>query len=387
MRLGADGKSRPSKCDIVILGGSACIFFSRHYFRCSLPANINRISIWLPETADALVIHQLRDIERESGDRIMKSKILTVFFIILVYHFGGFSHLIAAQSPPPVFDRSEVHWNRLAFKSNNFLGNVTTRVVLKELPADEAKSMLIPSPQGEALQPSGAGVLHLIINSAVDPLFGSDELLVSRIWFSPQEATALQRIRLRKGREQWEKTYRWTRNGVYRLRLKPEGDAEEELPLERWTNRKNSFYAYDLEPSKCSSVSEPSALLYVVSAAGLTVGDQPRYLCVFNKKQLHLVQFQAKRSQLIRVNYIEKSQQGETRRTGQVEVLKISFTTRSLFADKTEAEPFSFLGLKGNFDIFIEKTSRLPVQISGNIPGFGNVASKLEKVFISPEKK
>jgi hypothetical protein len=286
-----------------------------------------------------------------------------------------------------MLNRSEVHWNRLAFKSNNFLGNVNTRIALEKLPADEVNGVLITSPQGVNLKPSGTEVFHLTTNSTIDPLFGSDELLVTRVWFSPQEATALQRIRLRKGKELWEKTYRWTLNGVYRLRIRPEGADEEELPLERWTNKQNSFYPYDLEQSKCSSVSEPSALLYVVSAAGMAVGDPPRHLCAFGKKQLHRVQFQAQESQLLSVNYLEKSLQAETRRRGEAEVLKISFTTRSLFADETEAEPFSFLGLKGDFDIFVDKASRIPVQVSGRIPGFGKVDIKLEEALLSPEKK
>jgi hypothetical protein len=286
-----------------------------------------------------------------------------------------------------MFDRSEISWNSLGFKSKNFLGTVTTRVALEELPVDEVKGSLIPSPQGEALKPSGTGVFHLTIESEVDPLFGSDELLVTRVWFSPREAAAFQRIRLRQGNEKWEKTYRWTPSGVYRLRLRPEGADEENLPLEGWTNKQNSFYAYDLEQGKCSSVSEPSVLLYAVSVAGLAVGDPPRHLCAFNKKQLHQVQFQAEKSQLLEINYLAKSQHGETRKKGEAEVLKISFTTRSLFADEAAAESFSFMGLKGDFDIFIDKASRIPVRISGKIPGIGRVVFKLEEAAINPQKK
>jgi len=314
----------------------------------------------------------------------MISKALTVLFIIFVCHFGGFAPLAPAQSAPPMFDRPEISWNSLGFKSKNFMGTVNIRVALERLPADEVIGSLIASPQGDDLKPSGTGVLHLTLTSEVDPLFGSDELLVTKVWFSPNEAAALQRIRLRQGKEKWEKTYRWTRNGVYRLRLKPEGADQESLPVERWTSKHNSFYPYDLEQNSCLSVSDPSALLYVVSAAALAVGDPPRHLCAFNKKQLHLVQFQAGKSQLLNINYLEKSQPGETRRKGEAEVLKISFTTRSLFADETEAESFSFMGLKGDFDIFIDKVSRIPVRISGKIPGFGKVEFKLGEVQMSP---
>jgi hypothetical protein len=315
----------------------------------------------------------------------MVFKTLTVVFLIFALHLGGFSHGAPAQSPASMFDGSEVLWNRLTFESDNFLGTVNTRVELEELPADAVEGRLITSPQGVSLEPSGGKVLLLTVNSTIDPLLGPDELVATRVWFSPQDASALQRIRVRQGKEKWEKTYRWTQNGVYRRRLRPQGADEEKLPLARWTNREDSFYPYDLDASNCLSVAEPSALLYVVSAAELAVGGQPLNLCVFNKKQLHLVRIQVIKSQLLKINYLEKSQHKETRRKGKVDVLQISFTTRSLFADEAKAEPFSFLGLKGDFDIFVDKVSKIPVQISGKIPAFGRVDFKLGEVQMRPQ--
>jgi len=311
---------------------------------------------------------------------MMVRKTRTVLFIILVFNLGGFLPLTQAQSSLFNFDMSEVDWKSLLFKSDNFIGSVTTKAVLEEVPVAGIDDMLIASPQGVVLKPAGTKVLIVTINSAIVSPIGPDELLVTRVWFTPQEAAALQRIRLRKGKEKWEKTYRWTEDGVYRLRIKPKGAEEEELSLERWTDIENSFYPYDLAQSKCGSVSEPAALLYVVSAAGLAVGDPPLHLCVFNKKQLHLVRVRAEKYQFLKINYLEKSQHKESRRNGTAEVLKISFTSRSLFADEAKAEPFSFLGLKGDFDIFIDKVSKIPVQVSGKIPRIGRVDIKLREI-------
>ena len=310
----------------------------------------------------------------------MVRKTLTVLFITLVINLGGFSPLTAAQSSHVYFGVCEVGWKSLLFKSDNFIGTVTTKAELEEVSVDRMSGMLIASPQGVVLKPTGAKVLIATISSAIDPLIGSEEKLVTRVWFAPQDATALQRIRLRKGKEKWEKTYRWTEDGVYRLNVKPKGAEEEELPIERWTDIENSFYPYDLDQSQCGSVSEPSALLYLVSTFGLAVGDPPLHLCVFNKKQLHRVRVRAEKHQLLKINYLEKSQHKETRRNGTAEVLKISFTSRSLFADEARAEPFSFLGLKDDFDIFIDKVSKIPVQVSGKIPGIGRVDIKLREI-------
>lgn len=303
---------------------------------------------------------------------------------MVVGHLGGFLPWAAAQSAPPVSGETEISWQRLAFKSSAFLGSVDTRVTLEQMPAIEAVGQLIASPQGMNVKPVGDRVIHLAVHSTLDKLIGADELFITRVWFSPQGSTALQRVRLRKGKELWEKTYRWTADGVYRLRIRPQDADEENLPVKQWTDQQPSFYPYDLQQSGCLSVSEPSVLLYLASTTGLTAGDPPRRLCAFNKKQLHLVQFQAEESRRLRVDYQAQTPDGQTRRNGEAEVLKIAFTTRSLFVDKDRAEPFTFLGLKGNFDIFIDKSSRIPVQISGKIPGIGKVAVKLQEVLIRP---
>lgn len=310
----------------------------------------------------------------------MLIKTLTILVLFSFSHLGGISSRAPAQSALPGHDPADVRWNRLIFKSGNFLGTVTTRVQIEELAAEAIGDGLLESPGSAGLEPEGAKAILLSVDSAMDPLFGSKEKMATRVWFSPQRTLALQRIRLRQGKEKWEKTYRWTPNGVYRRRLRPIDADEEQLPPTRWTDRQDSFYPYDLEAGNCASVSEPSALLYAVSATGPAVGDPPTPLCVFNKKQLHLVRFTAAKSQHLKINYVVKSEGKESRRKGKAEVLKVSFTSRSLSAGKAEAEPFSFLGLKGDFDIFIDKRSKIPVQVSGRIPAFGRVDFKLGEV-------
>jgi len=52
---------------------------------------------------------------------------------------------------------------------------------------------------------------------------------------------------------------------------------------------------------------------------------------------------------------------------------KISFTTRSLAEDGIKAEQFSFLGLKGDFDLYIDREQKIPVQVSGKLLTYGKV--------------
>ena len=62
------------------------------------------------------------------------------------------------------------------------------------------------------------------------------------------------------------------------------------------------------------------------------------------------------------------------------EHFKISFEAHALAPDNTEPEEFSFLGLKGDFEIYIDSASRLPIQVTGNIKGPGKVSITLHEV-------
>jgi hypothetical protein len=311
----------------------------------------------------------------------MKTKIIIATLLLTIMYFSALSGTTLAQSTfSDELDSSGIPWKTLSFKCENFWGTAISKVKLDLLRSTNAEKLLIPNPKGRALMPKGSQVLTVSVNSTIDPLIGPDDYSETKIWFTPQEGAALQRIRVRLGKEKWQKVYRWTDSGVYRLRKKPNDSDEENQPMERWTNREESFYPYDLEKNDCLNVSEPSVLLFFVSTARLSLGDKPSTLCVFNKKQLHRVQIQVERLQRLKVNYIEKSPKAETLKDGEIDALKISFKPTSLFKDKAETEPFSFLKLKGDFEIFIEKSTRIPVLVKGQIPNIGRVEVKLLEV-------
>jgi hypothetical protein len=80
------------------------------------------------------------------------------------------------------------------------------------------------------------------------------------------------------------------------------------------------------------------------------------------------------------VNYIEKTQQTTIRKEGTIKTLKITITAEPMDSELNEAENFSFLGFHRNIVIYIEPTSRLPIQASGIIPTIGTAQLKLNEV-------
>jgi hypothetical protein len=128
---------------------------------------------------------------------------------------------------------------------------------------------------------------------------------------------------------------------------------------------------------------EPSTLLYVISSAGLFGEGEILNLCVFNKKQLHNLQVRERGLQRLKMSYKEVFALNKViNKEGKFKTFKISMRSRPLVAENETAEAFSFLGLKGEIEFFLDPVSRIPVQICGRIPYVGRLEFKLNKVWM-----
>ena len=63
--------------------------------------------------------------------------------------------------------------------------------------------------------------------------YGFTEILNTQSWIDPNGAAALQRIRLRLGQRKWQRSYRFTQQGVFRLEKIPKDSREKKLPLDQ----------------------------------------------------------------------------------------------------------------------------------------------------------
>jgi len=307
---------------------------------------------------------------------------LSLLLCLLIFFSFGWHSISGVEKTAFAFeiDADKVLWNHLSFRAKSIFGKVTTDVHLMAVPVEEVADLLIRDPAGEALQPSGATIFTLTVYSNINPLFGSDEILETQSWFDPNGAGALQRVRLRQGQDKWQKSYRFTQHGVFRLKKSPKDSREENLPPEKWTKARESFYPYDAANPGCSAVLEPSGLLMVVSVIKQMKQNTSLHLCVFNKKQLHQVKVSVDGTRRLKVNYLEKSGTNQTRKDNAIDAIKISFQPRSLALKNEEPEVFSFLGLKGDFDIYVDQDSCLPVQVSGKISTVGKLDIRLVEV-------
>ena len=190
---------------------------------------------------------------------------------------GGF----ADSAPPP-----RVPWRELTFQTSSIAGSVTTQVRLDTVPATAAANSLIDYPESGASQPSGDDVLVMTVRTALRIPFSKEKRYEGKVWLNP-DGSALQRVRRSFGRDPSEKTYRYGASGVYRVRREPAVPQEKDQSPQRWTRARGTFHPYGAGSGRCSLVSDPTGLLYLVSAfepASLGPG-----LCAFNQRRLYQV--------------------------------------------------------------------------------------------------
>ena len=317
-----------------------------------------------------------------NGNKLKRT--LFLLFTVFILCLGFFVRSPRAQTVSDLkLEPDQVVWTALLFQADSFFVTVAIEVRLASLCSDEVLPSLMPSPQGLQIEPSGPTIHRLTVDTTIDPLFGATVRLKNQIWFDPKLASALQRIRLRRGQDDFEKTCRFTETGVYRLRREPLGKKEVLLAPDQWTDVKASFYPYDLSQTGCRCVSESSIIPYIIAAGGLSQQSGPTNLCVFHKKLLHQVQLVSMGLESVEVDYTEKAQQRVTPKQGTLEVMNLGLRARALNTIPGEDESFSFLGLKGEIFLLVDTRSGVPVQITGDIPTFGRVDFKLREVWLS----
>lgn len=292
----------------------------------------------------------------------------------------------AAQSQTTLAsDPHQVQWARLGFEAKRILSSVRVEVDLKSISASGVETELIASPRGEPVQPAIAGVYDLKVGRTIEPSFGKTVKLYDRIWFNPDNAAAIQRVRLRRGKDDSKKTYRYTQQGVFRLRNEPKDGKETRLEPEEWSDRRENFYPFETQARDCSVVNDPAVLLYLISAAPMMQKTDAVSLCLFGKKEVHHMRLRRDGVQILDVHYREKTSTNEVLRKGRVEAAKIILEAQPEESGADKGENFAFLELKKKIIFYIDPVSRVPLRISGGAAIAGRMELNLREVVFKQE--
>jgi hypothetical protein len=311
-----------------------------------------------------------------TGKRLSASVILLLFVFIIAS-----SCPVWAQSPSRLdLDPRRVLWSELSFGAQGTMVDVAIDIRLAPFPSAEFEAIWRTFPQAIPLPSLGQDVYNLEVNRVIDYIFSPAVRLWNQVLFNANQAQSLYRVRLRRGKDDIERAYWFSGEGVHRLRRIPKTKGETSLDPAKWTDVSTSFYPYHVTPLACPQVVDPVLIIYLVSTAPLNQEGEVLTLCVFGKQQLHQVRLGYPRMENLEVDYTVNSGEGRVHKKGRVNGLKITVESEPMVSDKKDAENFSFLGMQDDIAIHIDPQLRIPLQVSGKIPTVGKVTLKLREV-------
>jgi hypothetical protein len=311
----------------------------------------------------------------KTGTRLWTNLILLCFVFVMYSRCPAW-----AQSFQPLkLEPSRVLWSDLSYRAGKVVVDVKVDIRLAPFSTPEFESIWQTYPQRIPLPTVCQRVYSLEVNRVVDYIFSRAVRLWNQVLFDPQKADSFYRVRLRRGKDDIERTYWFSGEGVHRLRRMPKVKAETSLDPAKWTDVRTSFYPYDLTRLGCPQVVDPMLLIYLVSAAPVDEEGKVLSLCVFGKQQLHRVTLGYQRLETLEVDYSLKSGEGTVRKKGKVDGRMVTVKSVPLVSNKKNAENFSFLGMHEDITIHLDPQLRIPLQVSGRIPTVGLVTLRLSE--------
>ncbi len=280
-----------------------------------------------------------------------------------------------AGRPAPV---TRPPWQELDYRARRFFLTAHTEVKLDTLPAASAMPQLRAVPSDTARRPGAAQVALLTL--ATDLPFGRDETVT--LWLDP-DGTAMQLDKVQTGSSPYRKLLRFTADGYHAWRWAPADDRQERLSPERWTRRKEHSYAASIALPGNTVVTDPYALLYLVSAARLDRAGSHLDAVIFADDRPVVLGFEALGLAEKRVAFEEEWPGGSRRRDEPVLVRDVRMIAHALdqAAGDTDVE-LGFLDMRGTLAIAVEVGTGIPVELSGRTVHLGNLTVRLDRAVL-----
>ena len=303
----------------------------------------------------------------------MKIRLGNIICMLAIALMAGWGETATAQD-----EKMDVSWKSLTFSASKWFNTVTTRIELNLGDTATATAAAVKSDQGQPMVTAGSMLQRINIHTVIDPTIGTTVELQKEFWFDILKNNVLFGETRRTGQDEYLRRFRFTRQGVFRLRHEPSSVQEAELSPESWTDTKASFYAYAPQEWDCQQVLEPSALIYLFSKVIFNSSEREPEFCVFHKRQLYRVILHNGGIKTVDVDYQAISGQKTDDVDRQIQAHRMLLKAVPLGNYRGDVENFSFLGFKRDVELLFDPSAKLPVMISGHIPTLGHSVLRLK---------
>ncbi len=304
-----------------------------------------------------------------------------LFFLFLLSAWPG-----AASSKKSTPEKSFFmpRWSEILLEGSRPLTRFLVRVRLSKAqgicpyPLSEMKTPFLACPM------KSPGVLLISAETVTMSLLLPQEKYEHFVWFRPDTGEALQRLRWKKSGQEWLKLYRWEKDAVRRLSIRPKNEKEKDEGPKEWSKRYISSYPlFKNTPSEGeAALSEPLVLLYLASRAGMSRATSSEKVLLFGKKGINEVVLRFKKRRRIRINYTERVDGQERSRREKAQVFVYTLSSRQPETGHIHQERFSLLGLQRDIEIYVDVKRGMVVRIQGENDVVGKVDLRLVSVIL-----
>ncbi|MBW2708164.1 MAG: hypothetical protein JRD04_02605 [Deltaproteobacteria bacterium] len=276
-----------------------------------------------------------------------------------------------------VASQKGVRWTVLTFNHSKLLSKLTVRIHTQS-PTPMCDAPLTKMGAGlTGCSKAGNEITLLATDMTARGLAFLNVQYSEKVWFNAEDGRAYRRMRWRKKNDPWVKIYCWTDNGVRRQKIRPAGPDERKQAPAKWTRTTESFYPYPENTVHSEAISDPTLLLYVLSALEPGRLKSPLEMYVFGKKQLHRLICRQEKSLPMAVSFKLHSSSGVTEINTTMTPLVFSIDTEVLGPENGEPETFSFFGLQKDIRIYLDASRRLPIRVRGENAICGDMVLEL----------
>ena len=290
--------------------------------------------------------------------------------ITLLIGISSYPLLLPAQGSE--LDPSRVKWTSLDYKTRLLFFGMKIKVQMNQISLATSKTALLTPKHGEGTMPQTDPSYRIDLDTNI---LGRNSFV--SLWFDP-DGTAFQRTQTDTGKKHRVKTYRILKNGYSSLQAKPR-EGEKDLPPNKWTDIGEGKKQFNSLPPTGTTIAEPTALYYLVSASPLNKPGDKFEQYIFTKHGIYRLDLHAVDYQDIDVKF-EINQRGKKTTTDNDEFKTLRIRVNGVAIDPSAEGDFDLFGLKGDIDLYLDPETRVLVQISGDMDIVGHTDIKLKAV-------
>ena len=301
--------------------------------------------------------------------------------LLLALLLAQLSLPVRAVAAEPGPDLSGIAWSRLLFVATEAAAEVSAEVSLAPVPPAELGA-LFPADAGAQAGPAPGAEAMLMTGLVTIQRY--NKAFKTEVWFLPRDGRALKRRRLKSGKAPSLQTFWYLPDGVRRERADPAGRGEAKRPPEKWSRVREHLYPYGPPRNGCTTLTDPLILVLVAQVSAGSAENPKDGLCAFNKKTLHHAAWRPGGADKLKVDYNVTGGGSPTRVNGRVAARKVVLKTKAAYGAGRKPDPFEVFEMTGEIAIWLEESSGLPLQISGQVSGIGTVTFMLTEATLRP---